>query len=158
MIDYTKKDPVNVIPRGSIDFILDTTGQAMSFLCLMVPSTSLIISISTQPSGTQLQQSSVMRRRDNPRIPLLAHTFLNFLDLVRKTRARRWGVEYEYLFLDTNGKDLETLSECVAKGQLVPIVGSVVDFQDIVQVREACAAVFSGKGSVGKTVIEIIKH
>lgn len=149
---------MSVIPGRSIDFILDTTGQAMSFLSLMVPSTSLIISISTQPSGTQLQASGVMRRNDNPQVPLFARTFLNLLDLVRKTRARRWGVGYEYMFLNTNGKDLDALSECVANGQLVSVVGTVVNFQDIEEVRRACGAVFSGKGSTGKTVIEVVRH
>lgn len=60
VIDYTKDDPAAIIPRGSIDFILDTTGEAMKHLSLMVPSTSTIVSISTLPSGTQLQQSPVM--------------------------------------------------------------------------------------------------
>lgn len=99
-----------------------------------------------------------MRRKDNPKLPLLAWAFLNVLDMARIVRARRWGVAYDYLFVEPNGEDLNTLSECVAKGQLVPVVGTVVNMRNIEEVRAACGAVFKGKGSVGKTVLEVIKQ
>ncbi|RMZ92629.1 hypothetical protein DV736_g132, partial [Chaetothyriales sp. CBS 134916] len=69
VIDYTKESPTTAIPRGSVDFLLDTTGESMQFLSLMVPSTSSIVSISTLPSGTQLQKSPLMQRPDMPQLP-----------------------------------------------------------------------------------------
>ena len=157
VIDYTKNDPTKVIAAGSVDFILDTTGQAMQFLSLMVPSTSLIISISTQPSGAQLQESSMMRRPDNPQLPWFARIALNLADAVRKARARRWSVEYSYLFLDSNAADLEALTKYVEEGKLVPVVGSRVDMRNIEKVREACMSTYNGKGGLGKTVIEVVQ-
>ncbi|EXF85475.1 hypothetical protein CFIO01_08983 [Colletotrichum fioriniae PJ7] len=156
VIDYTKEDVTKVIPRGSVDFILDTTGDSMSFLHLMTPSTGLIVSIATQPSGTQLQQSSVMKRPDNPRLPWFARMVLNMVDSYRKARARRWGVKYEYLFLDPNAKDLETLALHAEKGDVLPVIGCKVDFKDIDSVREACTTVYNGKGGLGKTVFTMI--
>ncbi|KAM5386592.1 hypothetical protein ACJZ2D_000555 [Fusarium nematophilum] len=156
VIDYTKQDPKTVIPSRSVDFVLDTTGEAMAYLHLMVPSTGLIVSISTQPSGAQLQQSSVMRRPDNPRLPWYGCMVLNALDTYRRARARRWGVAYEYLFLDPNATDLATLSQYVEEGKVVPVVGTRVNIRDIDQVREACGMVYRGKGGVGKTVIEVV--
>lgn len=146
-----------IIPRGSVDFILDTTGQAMQFLSLMTPSTSTIISISTLPSGTQLQQAPIMDRPDKPQIPFIMRLVLNALDSIKQLRAWRWSVHYEYLFLESNGKDLASLTKFVEEGKLVPVVGSRVDLRDIEKVREACSIVYKGKGGIGKTVINIIQ-
>jgi NADPH:quinone reductase-like Zn-dependent oxidoreductase len=157
VIDYTKNDPTEVISPKSVDFILDTTGQAMQFLSLMNPSNSLIISISTQPSGAQLQESSMMRRPENPRLPWYANMALTLADAIRKFRARRWGVEYSYLFLDSNAEDLETITKYVEEGKLVPVIGTRVDMHDIEKVREACMLTYNGKGGLGKTVIDVIQ-
>ncbi|KIW36912.1 uncharacterized protein PV06_10816 [Exophiala oligosperma] len=156
VIDYTKNDPMKVIPPGSIDFLLDTTGESMRFLSLMTPSTSFIASIATMPSGDVLQNSPLMRRPDKPQLPWLARISLNIADFIRRARARRWRVEYEYFFLEPNGEDLETLSSHVEQGKVVPVVGSRVPMQDIEQIREACGLVYKGKGGIGKTVIEMV--
>lgn len=129
----------------------------MDFLSLMKP-VGMIISISTQPSGDQLQAASVMKRKDNPTLPFLARNLLNLLDTVRRYRARRWNVQYEYLFLDPNGKDLRTIAEFVDAGKLVPVIGATVDLRDIEQLKQAAGAVHSGKGGIGKTVISVIKE
>ncbi|KAK4039540.1 alcohol dehydrogenase [Parachaetomium inaequale] len=155
VIDYTKHDPSDVIPRGSVDFLFDTTGQAMQFLSLMVPRTSSIVSISTTPSATTLQASSVMQRPDNPRIPLFGRIFLDATDALRRLRAWRWGVTYMYWFLESNKEDLETLAGYVEEGNLIPVVGARVDMRDINKVREACELTYRGKGGLGKTVFEI---
>jgi hypothetical protein len=147
---------MKIIPRGSVDFIIDTTAQAMLFLSLMTPSTSSIISISTLPSGTQLQEAPLMNRPDNPRLPWLIRLTLNAMDSVKKFRAWRWGVHYEYMFLDPNGKDLDSLSKYVEEGSLSPVVGSRVNIRDLDKVREACNIVYKGKGGIGKVVIDII--
>ncbi len=127
----------------------------MQFLSLMVPSTGSIVSISTTPSATTLQGSSVMQRPDNPRIPLFGRVFLNAADAVRRLRAWRWGVTYMYWFLVPNSEDLDTLTEYVEQGKLIPVVGARVDMRDINKVREACQLTFKGKGGLGKTVFEI---
>ncbi|KAF2719267.1 putative alcohol dehydrogenase [Polychaeton citri CBS 116435] len=155
IIDYTKNDPSEVIPPQSIDFMFDTTGDAMKFLSLMTPETSTIISISTTPSGTQLQQADVMQGPSRPQMPWILYIFLNTTDAVRKLRAKRWKVHYEYIFVATNAVDLDTLREIVEAGKLVPVIGSRVNFQKIENVREACRQVYEGRGGLGKTVISI---
>ncbi|KAJ0115116.1 alcohol dehydrogenase [Diaporthe amygdali] len=155
LIDYTKQDPLQIIPRGSVHFVLDTTGEAMSFLPLMASPDGLIVSIATQPSGTQLQQSSVMKRPDSPRLPWFGHLVLDILDKYRRTRAKWWGVAYEYLFLDPNAKDLVILARHVEEGNVIPIVGCTVDLKNIEDMKEACGTVYNGKGGLGKTVIKV---
>ncbi|PHH70358.1 hypothetical protein CDD82_7178 [Ophiocordyceps australis] len=155
IIDYTKENPRDVIPHRSVDLIFDTTGQAMEFLSLLVPSTGLVVSISTQPSAKTLQASSVMQRPDNPRIPMVGRIFLDSADMVRRLRAWRWNVGYLYWFLDPNGNDLDKLTEYIDQGKLKPVVGAQVHLKDIDKVREACALVYKGKGGLGKTVIQV---
>ncbi|RBQ78902.1 hypothetical protein FVER14953_00089 [Fusarium verticillioides] len=157
IIDYTKEKISEAIPPKSVDFCFDTTGQAMEFLSLMVPSTGMIVSISTTPSASTLQASSVMRRPDNPRIPFAGRVFLDAADAIRRLRAWRWGVTYMYHFLDPNQEDLEKLTGYVESGKVKPIVGAKVDMRDIKAVREACDQSYNGKGGLGKTVFEVIK-
>ncbi|KAF4332058.1 alcohol dehydrogenase [Fusarium beomiforme] len=158
IIDYTKQKVSEAIPPKSVDFCFDTTGQAMEFLSLMVPSTGMIVSISTTPSASTLQASSVMRRPDHPRIPFAGRLFLDAADAIRRLRAWRWSVTYMYLFLDPNREDLDTLTGFVQEGKVKPVVGARVDMRDIKAVREACDQTYKGKGGLGKTVFEVIKE
>lgn len=127
----------------------------MQFLSLMVPTTSSIVSISTLPSGTQLQASPAMRRPEKPQMPWLPYTFLNIMDWVARWRARRWGVEYQYMFLDSNGKDLAELTGFVERGLLKPVVGTRAELKDIEAVRKVAGMVYAGKGGLGKAVIDV---
>lgn len=129
----------------------------MEFLSLVVPKSGLVVSISTKPSATTLQASSVMQRPDNPQIPWYARLFLNAEDSVRQLRASRWNVKYMYWFLQPNGQDLAELTKYVDEGKLVPIVGSRVKLRDMEKVKEACEVIYKGKGGLGKTVIEDIQ-
>lgn len=134
----------------SVDFMLDTTGQSMQFLSRMVPNTGLIISISTTPSGSQMQSSS-----ETGKVPFVVSTVLNTLDSVRKWRARRWKVNYEYIFMKANGEDLDQLREYIDEGKLKPVVGLTVQFEDIEQVKKAAMTSYKGKGGIGKTVFKM---
>ncbi|KAF9890450.1 hypothetical protein FE257_005855 [Aspergillus nanangensis] len=155
IIDYKQADPKSVIPHGSVDFLFDTTGLAMDYLCLMRPQTSWIISIATSPSGTQLQNSSVMRLPHRPTVPLLPRLFLNMTDSIRRFRATRYGVNYSYMFLETSGDDLDALRGFVEESKLKSVVGTTVDLRNISEVQEACQVVYSNHGGLGKVVIRV---
>jgi NADPH:quinone reductase-like Zn-dependent oxidoreductase len=158
VIDYTKSDPLSTIPKGSVDFIFDTIGIAMDYLSLLRPETGMVISIATAPSGDDFQSSSVMRLPSKPKVPFVIYFLLNFIDMVRKWRASRWKVTYSFLFLDANGKDLDTLREWIDKGNVKSVVGATVDLNDIEALKKACQLVNDGKGGVGKTVIKIAEN
>ncbi|KAG5913440.1 hypothetical protein E4U42_001155 [Claviceps africana] len=127
--------------------MFDTTGQSMEFLSRMVPETGLIVSISTTPSGTQMQGIPELSN-----VPFVVSTVLDTLDSVRKWRARRWKVQYEYLFLELKSQDLDELRTFVDDGKVKPVVGLTVPFEDIEQVREAAMTTYQAKGGLGKTV------
>ncbi|KAG6026147.1 hypothetical protein E4U41_001341, partial [Claviceps citrina] len=149
VIDYTTSDPVAAIPPQSVDFMFDTTGQSMDFLSRMVPETGLIISISTTPSGSQMQSAA-----DLGTLPFVVSAGLDALDWVRKWRARRWKVHYEYLFMDPSGEDLDELREHVDGGKVKPVVGQTVQFEDIEQLtRTADASVDHPRKTFGESYL-----
>lgn len=153
VIDYTKTNPKSAIPKGSVDFIFDTVGIAMDYLCLLRPKTGMVISIATTPSGDTLQSASVMRVPSAPGLPVYLRIPLNLVDGIRQFRARRWHVSYAYIFIDPNFKDLDTLRGWLENGTLKTVVGTTANFKDIDEVRKACQVVYDGKGGIGKAVI-----
>lgn len=155
VIDYTKSDPRDVIEKGSVDFLFDTVGLAMEYLCLMKPQSSHIVSVSTTPSANVLQNSSLMRMANNPTIPSFVRLMLNAMDSVRKFRAGRYGVEYEYMILESSGKDLDELRGYVESEKLRTVVGTTVELRDLKAVQKACQVVYDGKGGLGKLVIRV---
>jgi hypothetical protein len=90
-----------------------------------------------------------------PTIPFAFRTALNMMDRVRKLRARRYGVEYSYMFLQSSGQDLDELRTYVEDGRLRTVVGTIVELSDIEAVQNACQVVYSGKGGLGKMVIKV---
>ncbi|KAM3512392.1 hypothetical protein MY11210_003958 [Beauveria gryllotalpidicola] len=155
VIDYTKEDPIKTIPAASVDFIFDTTGQATEFMPLLVKGSGLVVSVSTVPSGATLQNSSFMDTPDRPRLPIAVRVFLDATDQLRKLKARFYGVEYKYIFVEPSGKHLALLGDAAEQGKLRPVVGLRVDLGDIDKVREACWQTYNGKGGLGKTVFEV---
>ncbi|KAI2081174.1 hypothetical protein LOZ36_006269 [Ophidiomyces ophidiicola] len=156
IIDYTKVEPRMVIEHGTVDFLFDTVGQSMEYLCLMRLNSGRIVSIATVPSGEQLQNSSLMRQPHLPSIPAPLRMGLNVMDSVRKFRARRYGVDYSYMFLESSGADLDELRKYVEEGKLKTVVGTIADLRDVDAVRKACQIVYSGKGGLGKVVIRVV--
>lgn len=126
----------------------------MEFLPLVRPD-GWIISISTLPSGTAMQNWDIVQTPQNPTVPIYARIPLNLMDAYRRRKAGRFAVNYEYLLLDPNGKDLDLMTEWVEEGKVRPVVGSVVKFDDIEAVRKACQVVYDGKGGIGKAVISM---
>ncbi|KAF3388442.1 Reticulon-4-interacting protein 1 [Penicillium rolfsii] len=156
IIDYKKSDPMNVIPPQSVDFIFDTTGNAMEYLSLVRPK-GAIVTVSILTSGNVLQNSSVMRRspdkQDKAIVPFPIRITLNIMDWIRRMRASRYGVKYSSIFLEPNATDLNSIREWVEKGMVKTIVGTKAHFKDIEAVRKACQVVYDGKGGTGKSVI-----
>ncbi|CAG8905498.1 unnamed protein product [Penicillium egyptiacum] len=155
LIDYTKLDPRKVIESGSVDFLFDTVGLAMEYLCLMKGQSGCIVSVATMPSGNQLQKSSISDLPPNSGIPVALRMGLNAFDCVRKLRAWRYGVEYAYMFLESSGQDLDELRSHVEEHRLRTVVGKTVELSDIEAVRSACQTVYNGKGGLGKVVLKV---
>ncbi|GIC92867.1 uncharacterized protein Aud_009342 [Aspergillus udagawae] len=159
IIDYRKTDPKTAIPPQSVDFLFNTTGDSMTYLSLMRP-TSVIVSIAILTSGDVLQNSNLMRlspdSNDRATVPFPIRIALNVLDRIRTIRAPRHGVKYSAIFLEPNAKDLDSFREWVDSGKLRTVVGTKVPYKDLEAVRKACQVVFGSKGGVGKSVITFV--
>lgn len=149
IIDYTKEDPARVIPSESIDFMFDTMGQTTDVLKI-VKKGGVIVSVSGIPSGPDFKKKS-------PDLPIYVGWLLNFLGSY--TRFRTWwhGASYSYLFMEPNASDLARLSQWIDQGMLKPLVGRVAKLDNLQEVRAGCQEVYSGKGGIGKFVIEVNK-
>jgi NADPH:quinone reductase-like Zn-dependent oxidoreductase len=156
VIDYTKSDPMVVIPPKFVDFIFDTMGNAMEYLSLVRPG-GAIVTVSVLTSGDVLQNSSIMRRspdkQDKVTVPFSIRIGLNVMDWIRRRRAARYGVNYSSIFLEPNATDLDSIREWVETENLKTIVGAKTHFKDLQAIRDACQVVFDGKGGIGKSVI-----
>ncbi|KAJ5279367.1 hypothetical protein N7478_004739 [Penicillium angulare] len=155
IIDYTKSDPRDVIEKGSVDFLFDTVGLAMQYLCLMKPKSGHIVSVSTTPSAEVMQNSSLMRMDNKPTIPIPVRIVLNLMDSVRNFRASRYGVRYEYMILESSGTCLDELRSYVEEGKVKTVVGSTAELRDLDAVRKGCQVIFDGAGGLGKFVIKV---
>lgn len=66
-----------------------------------------------------------------------------------RSRAKRLGVDYEFLFMHASGDQLREIATLIDNGDLRPIVGRVFPFDETVQALESLAA----GGIRGKAVI-----
>src|SRR5947209_707838 len=108
----------------------------------MKPGTGTIISISMTPSGNLLQEKA-------PQTPSLIRIGLNLVHFFNQWRASRYGVTYDYIFMTPGAADLRQLGGWVEEGKIKPVVGSIVSFDDIKSIRDACNKVYEGKGGIG---------
>ncbi|KAL8824993.1 MAG: hypothetical protein Q9170_007975 [Blastenia crenularia] len=143
IVDYKKVNPSAEIARGSVDFLFDTTGEALRFMPLVKSKTGYIVSISTIPSG------DTMRTMLAPSLPAYFRVPLNLLWGYGQWWAWWYDVSYEYLALEANKKDLTSIGGMLEQRSLKPIVGHIAKFSDEKAVKEGCEMVYRATGGVG---------
>lgn len=148
VVDYTNENLLDVVPKGSVDFMFDTIGQSLKALPLIKKGGVIVTISSVTPSGTELTRAGF----DPPF--LLVHV-LNIFDWMIRSWAGSSGVNYSCFFPKSSSKELIKMAELIDAGKVVPIVGLTANLSDIEGVRNGCQRVFDGKGGVGKFVIEI---
>lgn len=147
IVDYTKEDPGNVIEDGSVDFMFDIMHQSMASLHLMKKG-SIIVSVSGTPFGDDLNRVAAS-------MPAPLRWGLNGYGTYMKYRARRYGCELNYMFMNVSAEDLTSVAGWVDQGMLKTVVGRVARLDDIQAVRDGCSEISKGKGGTGKFVIEV---
>ena len=149
IVDYKTQDVLKEIPKGSVDFMFDTMGGTISYVSVMRPETGLIISISTVPSGDQIQEAM------GP-LPFWLKYMLNGADNYYRFRVGRWNIKYENHTMQTNSVDLERVSKWIDEKKLLPVIGRVTSFSDLEGIRSGCDEIYKAKGGIGKFVIEVV--
>lgn len=149
-IDYTKVELGKVLEDQSIDYLFDTMGLSLSLLGKMTKG-GVICSISTIPSGTAIKY-----RGGADDMPTLLKLSLDSIDYVYRWWARRYDVNYSYVFMEPKGEDLEELTGFLSRGLIKPVVGRVADLDNEQAVIAGCQQIYAGQGGLGKFVIKII--
>lgn len=149
LVDYTKEDVITAIGRGTVDYMFDTTAATMSYSPVMKRG-GVINSISTTPSGDQCVDRGLAD------VPFRLRYILNFVDWIFRFWLGRSGIQYSYLFMSPDRRDLESLAKWVEEGKVMPIIGRTAKFTDIESVRAGCQEIYDAKGGIGKFVVEVI--
>ncbi len=148
IVDYTKEDVLKKVEKGSVDFLYDTVGTGMAHLPLMKPNSGIIVSISNLPSGR-------VTARVFPRTPWILKRIFDAVDFWNRKRAGRWSVKWECRLMWLKVSDLDRITRLAEEKRFRPVVGRVAKVGDLQEIRDACTAIKSGKGGVGKFAIEM---
>lgn len=139
VIDYTKQDFADVLT--GYDVVFDTLGGEIQEKSLQVlkPGGKLI-SIYGPPDAAFAKDVGASW-------PVTQ--IMKLLSFKIRRKARAAGVEYRFLRLKTNGRQLAEIGRIVEEGKLKPVIDSVHDFD---KTADAVARVASGRAT-GKVVI-----
>ncbi|KAI1273061.1 alcohol dehydrogenase [Xylaria sp. FL0933] len=149
LIDYkTTKRLTDVIPAGSVDFVLNTQWDLIGTFALVDPKKGAVVSISSAPHPSLLREM----------LPTAPRWLLWALAVIQWYYAFKLrGTNIKYIFVSGNfgaRVDVERVGELVATGKVKP-VKRLVELEDIAAVRKGCKQVYTGKGGIGKLVIKI---
>ena len=81
----------------------------------------------------------------------LMKTAIFFLSRKAKNQAKKLGVDYSFLFMQANGKQLSEIGKLIEAGVIRPIIDKVFPFE---QTNDAMAYVESGRAK-GKVVVKV---
>ncbi|KAI1421523.1 alcohol dehydrogenase [Xylaria sp. FL1777] len=149
LIDYkTTKRLTDVIPAGSVDFVLNTQWDLIGTFPLVNPKKGVVISISSAPHPSLLREML-------PTAPFWVFWLLTVAQWYYAFKLR--GTNIKYTFVSGNfgvREEAEQAGEFIATGK-VKAVRRLVDLEDIAAVRKGCEQVYTGKGGIGKLVVKI---
>ncbi|MET8520683.1 NADP-dependent oxidoreductase [Nocardioides sp. NPDC004968] len=138
VVDYTSTDFAEVL--SGYDVVLDSLGTASleKSLTVLKPG-GLAISVVGPPDPHMADQLGK---------PLLKPV-MSLLSRKIRSRAKKLGVRYSFLFMEANGTQLKTLAALYDDGILQPVLDRTFPFADTI---EAMAYVEQGKAN-GKIVV-----
>ncbi|GKT64897.1 putative alcohol dehydrogenase [Colletotrichum tofieldiae] len=151
LIDYTATEVRDVVPKGSVDFMVNTQWTTMSSgIPLLNPRTGVLTSIASIPPP------SLFREVVGPDVaPTWLCWLLDLVQLWYKWKLRGTDIKYEAVSGNPEKReDLERIGELIATGK-VKGVFRVSDLSDIKMVREECQKVNTGKGGIGRCIVRI---
>lgn len=141
-IDYKTEDYTKTL--SNIDHVLDTLGgneteKQMSIL----KKGGKLVSLRAMPNGS-------FAKRMN--LPKWKQIILGIAGRKFDKLAEKYGVEYNFIFVESNGRQLEEVAEIFESLRIKPSVDTVYDFEDV---NKALDKVANGR-SRGKTIIKMV--
>lgn len=91
-----------------------------------------------------------------PEVSIVVQMILNISHYYQKFRiGYLGGIKYESILQKPTRDGILSIASWIEEGKLRPVVGKTVRLEDIQAVREAFTQLSTGKGGIGKVVIEI---
>ncbi|KAH6900498.1 chaperonin 10-like protein [Thelonectria olida] len=153
LVDYKKQAVGKAVGRGTVDFALSTQWTTLDdSIALLKPASGTLMSIASIPT------KATGRELFADRLPVWLGWLLSAAQLYYWWKLRGTSIKYEFVSGSPNiREDLEAAGEVVARGK-IRAVTTVVDLEDVDEVRKGCERVLTGKGGLGKFVIRISKE
>lgn len=153
LVDYQKEDLCKVVGKGTVDFALSTQwGTFDDSVALLKPESGTLISIASIPT------KETARGLLGDQLPSWVGWLLDVSQLWYRWKLRGTAIKYEFVSGSPNiREDMEAAGESLALGKIKAVM-TVVELEDVDEVRKACERVATGKGGLGKLVIRIAKE
>ena len=141
VVDYTKQDFTDVL--SGYDVVLDSGGgeNLEKSLTVLKPG-GQAIGVTGPPDATFAKQLGA---------PRVMGAVMGLLSRKVRKQARKLGVSYSFLFMQTNGAQLRELAHLYDAGHLRPVIYETFPFDHTL---EALACVDQGRAN-GKVVITL---
>ena len=141
LIDYKKQDFENVLKDYDLVLNSQDTDTLKKSLNVLKPGGKLI-SISGPPTPDFAKSIGA---------PWYIKMILSLISSGVRRKAEKLGVEYSFLFMRADGKQLHEITKLIESGAIKPVVDKVFEFDKI---NEALEYVESGRAK-GKVVVNI---
>lgn len=138
-IDYKTTDYTKVLK--DIDYVLDTLGGAETKKQMSIlKKGGQLVSLRGLPNGEFAKRM---------KLPFLKRQLFTFVGNKMDKLAASYGVNYHFIFVQSNGKQLQEVADLFSQLKIKPSIDAVYDFADVNQALDKLA-----KGhSRGKTVL-----
>ena len=138
-IDYKITDYTKVLK--DVDYVLDTLGGAETEKQMTImKSGGKLVSLRAMPNGSFAKRMNLAWWKQ---------FILGLAGRKFDKMANKYGVSYDFIFVESNGKQLQEVADIFTKLEIKPSVDTVFDFKDV---NKAVDKVANGR-SRGKTVL-----
>ena len=138
-IDYKTTDYTTVLK--DVDYVLDTLGGAETEKQMTImKSGGKLVSLRAMPNGSFAKRMNLAWWKQ---------FILGLAGRKFDKMANKYGVSYDFIFVESNGKQLQEVADIFIKLEIKPSVDTVFDFKDV---NKALDKVANGR-SRGKTVL-----
>ena len=138
-IDYKTTDYTKVLK--DVDYVLDTLGGAETEKQMTImKSGGKLVSLRAMPNGSFAKRMNLAWWKQ---------FILGLAGRKFDKMANKYGVSYDFIFVESNGKQLQEVADIFTKLEIKPSVDTIFDFKEV---NKALDKVANGR-SRGKTVL-----
>ena len=138
-IDYKTEDHTKTL--SNIDYVLDTLGgNETEKQMKILKKGGKMVSLRAMPNGAFAKRM---------RLPMWKQIILGFVGSKFDKLAGKYGISYDFIFVESNGKQLQEVADLFEKLKIKPSIDTVYTLEEV---NSALDKVANGR-SKGKTVI-----